>query len=229
MSKENKKDPIICPKFWFSDYVRLSGGTKIRWFLRTGIHLEEEATYKVKDRVIVTCNHNAWIEPPAIISLFLSRRIFFVIAENLIKGKKTSWFYKKMNCIVIDREKSDIKAIKEIVKQLNKEHLVVIFPEGKMSEDGTNLDFKNGAALLSLQTNSPILPLYIEPEKKGLWKSHICVGNLINPKEICDGTKSKENQKLITNMIKVRTFELKKRLHEDWKIKAKNKRKKNNN
>ena len=214
IKNKNKKDPLICPRYWLSDFVRIDGGLKVLLFLRPIMHFEEGATHKVKGRVIVTCNHNSWVEAPTMMRIFLRRRIHFLAAKILIKGKKTEWFYKRMNCIIIDRHSKDFAALRTAIRALNKERLLVIFPEGKLSEDGTNSDFKNGAALLALQTKTPILPLYIQENKSGGRRTYVCVGNLIDPNIVGDGSKSKENQQLITDMIQNKTFEMKRKLNE---------------
>ncbi len=212
MSNE-KKDPLFSFKHFFGDIFRIHAGIHIKLFLRPILHFEKGATYKVKDRVIVTCNHNSFCEPPSIIRLFIRRRIYFFATKDLVKGKKTAWFCKRINCILVDKEKKDLFALKEASKVLKKEGLLVIFPEGKLSEDGSNSDFKDGASMLALRNNAPILPLYIQENKSLGRRTHICIGNLIYPSEICNGENTKENRKLITNLIYEKTFSLKEKLN----------------
>ena len=214
-----KKDPFICPKFWLSDFVRVNGGIKYRLIYRPNYHYEDGATHKIKGRVIITCNHNTSIEPPTLFTLFLKRRLFFIIAKELIKSKRTAWFYKRLNCIPIDRQGNNFSQFKEVFNWLKKGRAIVIFPEGALSEDGSNKDFKDGAAMLSLYSNTPILPLYIQNKQNKKEKINVCIGKYFYPTDICDGKKTKENMQLITKYIQDKTFEMKERLNsnKDWK------------
>lgn len=216
--KKIKKDPFISFKFWLSDFIRLNGGIKYKLFYRPNYHFEEGASNKIKGKMIVTCNHNSTVEPPALCTLFLKRRLFFIIAKELVKSKKTAWFYKRLNCITVDRQGNNFAAIKEVLTWLKMGRILVLFPEGQLNEDGTNTEFKNGAAMISLYSNTSIMPIYIQNKEKKGEKINVCVGKAINPLEVCDGKKTKENMQLITNLVREKTFELKEKLNNGtWK------------
>lgn len=214
--KKHKKDSFFSFKYLFSDFVRINGGIKYKLFYRPKIYYEDNATLDIKGKVIVTSNHNDPVEPPTIFTLFLKRRLFFVIAKELVNNRKQAWFYKKMNCTLIDRDNTDLKGLKQLINHLNHDRLLVIFPEGAMSEDNTNLPFKQGAAMLSLYTNTPLLPLYIQHGKENNKKIYVCVGKYFYPKDITDGKKTKENIELITNYLYEKTFEMKTKLNENY-------------
>lgn len=214
--KNKKKDSFISLKYWLSDFIRLNGGIKYKLFYRPKVYFEDGATLNIKGKMIVTSNHNDPVEPPTIYTLFLKRRLFFIAAKELVNSKKQNWFYKRMNCTLIDRDNTSLNDIKTLINHLDHERLLVIFPEGAMSEDGTNLPFKSGVGMISLFANAPILPLYIQKGKNGNKKIYVCVGKYFYPTDITDGKKTKQNIEYITRYLEEITFEMKRKLNDNY-------------
>ena len=92
--------------------------------------------------------------------------------------------FRKMGSFPVDRDKADIKAIKESLRILKNNEVLGIFPEGTRNK--TNeilLPFKEGVTTIASKTNSLIVPFGIGGEyKRGKLKLNI--GEAINIKNI---------------------------------------------
>ena len=86
---------------------------------------------------------------------------------------------KRIGCVKIDRNKNDIESFKKCLNILKNGEVLIIFPEGHLSKDGTLDDFKSGAVLMAALTNTPILPVYMQKRKKSTMRSKVYLGEPI--------------------------------------------------
>lgn len=83
--------------------------------------------------------------------------------KELFKNKFINRLMIKVAGMVpVDRSGAAGEAINSLKEKLKDKWGVLIHPEGTRSKDGKIGKFKNGAALLSIETKSPIVPAYIK-------------------------------------------------------------------
>jgi 1-acyl-sn-glycerol-3-phosphate acyltransferase/long-chain acyl-CoA synthetase len=75
--------------------------------------------------------------------------------------------------IAIQREADFAKGLRALENVLDQGRPLVLFPEGKRSSSGELLPFKPGAAMLSIRSGAPIVPVWIEGVNKALPKGSI--------------------------------------------------------
>lgn len=83
--------------------------------------------------------------------------------KEYFDNKKTSWFFKMVHCIPVNRKEKDPTATLKAINVLNNGGAIGIFPEGTRNK--TNellLPFKFGAVSLAQKTNSLIVPFGIK-------------------------------------------------------------------
>jgi 1-acyl-sn-glycerol-3-phosphate acyltransferase len=66
-----------------------------------------------------------------------------------------------MNCISLERQNGDIKAIKTALRMLNDDKCLMIFPEGTRSADGMAKAPLAGIGMLACKTKTPVVPCKI--------------------------------------------------------------------
>ena len=115
--------------------------------------------------VLFCPNHISDADPPAI---FVStpRRAWFVGKSELFEIPVLGWFFAHFQGFPIKRDSADRAALRRIESLLKAGQPVVVFPEGRLSEDGVLQRVQPGAALLSLRTGAPIVPIRIENTNK---------------------------------------------------------------
>ncbi|MGN1039679.1 MAG: lysophospholipid acyltransferase family protein [Oscillospiraceae bacterium] len=114
--------------------------------------------------VIICCNHVSLIDPVAILSE-TKGKVNFLGKIELFKNKLSSWLFKKMAVIPVNRGHGSSNAIKTSVDLLNKKETLCIFPEGTRSKTKQLLSAKSGAALIAFMAKADVLPVSVRYEK----------------------------------------------------------------
>ena len=113
-----------------------------------------------KGKAIFAPNHQTLFDSP-ILLCSLHRRMYWLMKKELFENKLLGACLKGMGGIKVDRGKADIEAIKKVLFVLNKKNKpVTIFPTGTRNSSPEEInDIKNGVAMFSVKTNSPIIPM----------------------------------------------------------------------
>lgn len=116
---------------------------------------------------ILVCNHTSFSDPVALLEAFWYRRLFFLAGELAMEGKKAG-LLKQCGCIKIDRNISDIEAVRNITQLLQEGQVAVIFPQGTLVKEEEIGAIKSGATLIALKAGVPLIPVYIG-QRKNIW------------------------------------------------------------
>lgn len=110
---------------------------------------------------VIVGNHKHNFDP-VLISFATDRVINYLAKSELFKTKITKYLFEAIHCIRIDREKSDITAIKNCLKVLKSGGILGIFPEGtRIKEKTENTQIKSGAVMIASKGKVNILPVAI--------------------------------------------------------------------
>lgn len=131
---------------------------------------------------IVSCNHMSNMDPIMMDIKF--RKKFRMLAKiELFSNKFAGFFMKQYGAIPVDRNHADTNAIKQSLKVLNDGKCMTIFPQGHREksprvEDGTA---KEGVAMLSIRTNTPVVPMMFSRKIKMFRRVKLLIGAPIYP------------------------------------------------
>ncbi|MGP2657409.1 acyl-[ACP]--phospholipid O-acyltransferase [Malaciobacter sp. WC5094] len=117
--------------------------------------------------VLLLGNHVSWIDW-AVILMSTPREVRFVMHKPIYDKWYLNWLLKIFNAIPISNASSK-STMKEIAKQLDEGHVVVLFPEGSITRNGHLGEFKKGfeKILEMTQNDVSVVSFYI----RGLWES----------------------------------------------------------
>jgi long-chain acyl-CoA synthetase len=113
---------------------------------------------------ILTPNHQAYLDPFLICSVLpyrVFRQLFFVGAAEYFQTPLTRWLARQCNCVAVDPDANLVPAMKAGAFGLHHGKILMLFPEGERSIDGTVKRFKKGAAILSRHLEVPVVPVAI--------------------------------------------------------------------
>lgn len=117
--------------------------------------------------VLFVSNHQSHIDN-LIIHGFIDVPKGFVSIVEMLKVPILRTMMKYMKCVFIDR--SDIRktlhCMEAAVDILKSGHSMVIFPEGRVNEDGVLSEFKKGCLKLALRAGVPIVPITLRNTHK---------------------------------------------------------------
>ncbi len=137
---------------------------------------------KIQGGAIVAANHVSFADPFLVGVAVWYRRLFFLAAESVMKGKLRSWLLSGVGAIRIDRNTTDLEAIRRSVDVLKQGHLLSVFPQGSITQGEQLQSLKSGVVLIALQAGVPIIPMYIAPKKKWYSRRVAVMGEPLDPK-----------------------------------------------
>lgn len=114
-----------------------------------------------KGGVIVVSNHVSHLDPLVIGAAIRKRQSTFMAKSGLFKIPLIGAFVKTFS-FPVDRDIPQPSTIKEAVRRLKKGELIVMFPEGGRSKDGSILDAKRGTGLIAALSGAKVIPAYID-------------------------------------------------------------------
>ncbi len=117
---------------------------------------------------LVASNHASHLDPP-IVGCHIPRQMAFFARKTLWNGKYATWWLDGVGAIPVDRDGSDVSAIKNVLRTLQAGDAITLFPEGTRSPDGTLQPAKSGVGMIACRSRAPVLPARI-------FNSHVAFG-----------------------------------------------------
>ena len=182
----------------------------------SGVQLEIIGEHNIKDNknYIFAPNHSSFMDFP-VLFVAINKYLVFVAKKELEKIPIFKSILNVSGFIFVDRENTSdaIDSLNELKSDIkNTPRSVVVFPEGTRSSSNQLQSFKKGAAVLSINTGLPIIPVYIMGsfdwwDTKNFRKnSKKIVVNFGKP--IITENKQYEDRENITNSIKKEIIKL---------------------
>lgn len=132
---------------------------------------------------VIICNHLSNADCFMVGTCF-KKRIFFLGKKEWFKNKLVGGFLKVIGGIPIDRDATDLSAIKESFKTLKNGSSLAIFPEGTRNKtDAELLPLHGGVGMIATRAKVDVLPLFIYKKAKAFRKNYIYVGDRFSLEE----------------------------------------------
>lgn len=170
-----------------------------------------QSTFFFKGPAVIISNHNHFLDFVILLYVFAFRYIRCIVGKTLYESSKfLEIILKGFGCIKVDRFSFDMEFFFKAMDVLKKKGVVLIFPEGKFSVDGSINEFKSTAALLALQAGVPIIPVYHTANYGAFKRTDIMVGDRIYLKDYIKSKNPSEKELLeLTEMLRNKILELK--------------------
>lgn len=133
---------------------------------------------------MVISNHTSnW--DPVLVGITFAQVIHFMAKVELFKLPGIGGMFYWLQAFPVDREGSDITAIKTAMKLIREKESVCIFPEGTRNiGEKPEMEAKSGAAAIACKTGVPIVPVHITGKIRPFGKIIITAGEHIRyPRE----------------------------------------------
>lgn len=202
-----KKAPLISFRYFFYDFVRLTGWPLLIFFRPKKIYISKAAKNGFKGGFIFMANHNSMKDPFYLIACLFRRRHHFVTTNEVCSTRWKKFLFKTcFLCIEINREKFSMSSFKEITTHLERGNMISMFPEGHINVNQEELNpFKGGIVMMAYKANVAIRPVYLEKRKHWYSRLRLYVGEEFFVKEHLVG------KVLNTNTVKEVALELEKK------------------
>lgn len=110
---------------------------------------------------LIAANHLSFLDPP-LIGAQVPRQIAYFARKTLWKPGLASWWLDTVGTIPVDRDGGqDVSAIKRVLRALQDDKGLILFPEGTRSPDGQLQSAKAGVGLIACRSQVPVIPARI--------------------------------------------------------------------
>ena len=155
------------PPYTPPDYAPLFevGRKMLYGLLKLYNRVEASGYEKLPDKpFIIAPNHASYLDAFVIASVLppsIARDTFFLGEESYFRNPVASLFGKLAHVITVDINRNLKESLSKVAGVLKAGKVVVVFPEGARTRDGTLMEFKKGVGILSRELNIPIIPTAI--------------------------------------------------------------------
>ena len=155
-----------------------------------------------KGSCIIASNHTSNLDA-ILLALHTWEKKYYLGKKELFKGKLFSGFLKSIGVIKINRQISDVNAIKNCLKILKNNKKLVIFPEGTRvnNEDRSIGEVKHGVSMLACKAKVPIVPMFILRKPKLFRRNKIFIGKPFTLEEFYGRKLSSEELEQASNIV----------------------------
>jgi len=134
------------------------------WLARTlcrllgGYRVTGRANIPARGGAVICSNHISYLDPPVLGAGFVPRRTYFMAKKELFEVPVLGEMIRKCYAFPVDRGTTDREAIRHGIELLEQGELLVVFPEGGRSPDGSLQPGNIGPALMATRAHVPIIP-----------------------------------------------------------------------
>jgi 1-acyl-sn-glycerol-3-phosphate acyltransferase len=118
---------------------------------------------------IIVANHVNLLDSP-ILGVSLGRRVYFMAKEDLFHSRIIGWLAKQFGAFSVAKGRLNRRAGRTALELLANGQALIIYPEGKRSDDGKLGQGYSGAALLAVKSGAPIVPVAISGSRQLIGK-----------------------------------------------------------
>jgi 1-acyl-sn-glycerol-3-phosphate acyltransferase len=133
--------------------VALMGMFRFRW--------RNASALPADGPVLVVANHQSYLDPPLVGCAMKSRQFDFLARAGLFSKPLLGPLIVALHSVPVKESGGDPASIKEILRRLEQGRVVLVFPEGTRTTDGTIGEFKRGVAVILRRSRCPVLPVGI--------------------------------------------------------------------
>lgn len=116
---------------------------------------------------ILAGNHVSFLDPP-FFGLACRRAAYYLARDTLFRNPLANWTLRSWHCVPMSRDRGDIGALRTVLRLLNEDKAVLMFPEGTRSPDGQLQEPRAGVGMIVARANVPIVPMRIFGTERAL-------------------------------------------------------------
>ena len=109
---------------------------------------------------LLAMNHQSFLDPP-FAGISCQREIYYFGRKTLFDVPVLGFLLRRITVIGVDRDGSDVSALKAVIRVLRSGGCTIVFPEGTRTRDGNLQPAKPGAGFIIAKTLAPVVPMRI--------------------------------------------------------------------
>jgi 1-acyl-sn-glycerol-3-phosphate acyltransferase len=109
---------------------------------------------------ILAANHESMLDW-VFVARFVSRPVRFVLTREFFDQRALSWAYRSLGVIPIRDGAIELSAVRQLLTTLRRGEIVGVFPEGRITRDGTMAPGEPGVIAIAARARVAIVPVGI--------------------------------------------------------------------
>ncbi|HTR26769.1 MAG TPA: AMP-binding protein [Terriglobales bacterium] len=155
------KPDVVAEIFFFvlSRFIAMFAQDRLQFKVSGIENLPENGPY------LLCSNHQSYIDPLLLASALpwrTFRETFAVGTSEIFGAGFMRWLARQLRVVVLDPDANLVPAMRAGEFGLKHGRVLILYPEGERTNDGNLRVFRKGAAILSIHTRAPIVPIAIE-------------------------------------------------------------------
>ncbi len=110
---------------------------------------------------LIVSNHQSFFDP-VLIGVGLRREVHYMARDSLFRRRIFGRLIESLNAFPIKREGVDVAAMREAISRIRQGRLVLVFPEGTRTRDGSFGTIRRGLSLISERARATVVPAVIQ-------------------------------------------------------------------
>ncbi|MCC7408256.1 MAG: (d)CMP kinase [Phycisphaeraceae bacterium] len=112
--------------------------------------------------VLLVSNHQSFLDPIVIGTATRGRPFISLAKASLFRNRFFGGFIRSTNAIPVERGAADLAAMRRCVDLLRQGRMLLVFPEGTRTPDGTTKPFAPGTLMLIRRARPQVVPVAVE-------------------------------------------------------------------
>lgn len=178
-------EPITEKNSKVFSFIRVLATIVVHTFLPIKYHHAERVA--MDPPFVMISNHLHALDPMIMGYPVKQTQVCFLGKKELGKTRLAAWFMAEMHCILVDRHRTDMEAMRTCMKAMKMKKVLVIFPEGTRHHEGQMEQIENGASFIILRSRVPVIPVYIDRKMKLFRRTNAYIGEPIPYDDLLEG------------------------------------------
>ena len=154
-------------------------GLKVYTRIKFKVIVKGKKNVPKKCGVIFCSNHTSNFDP-VIVCSSVNRKVHYFAKKELFSTKFKNFWMRQLCAFPVDREGTDINALKLSINILKNKEALGIFAQGTRVKDGEISEAKNGVSLFALKSGVDVVPIGISADYKNNGKVIVNIGKPIS-------------------------------------------------
>ena len=157
--------------------------------------------------MIMAANHLSNWDPP-MVGTYMPRPVAYMAKEELFHNPLLGWLIRSLGAFPVDRDGTDIQAVKTAMKAIREGDNLLIFPEGTTirngvgTHDGLPAHAHSGIAVIGVRAGATLVPVFADGKKRLFHKTRIIFGKPYVPQITGRRGTSEEMQKIADDILR---------------------------
>jgi 1-acyl-sn-glycerol-3-phosphate acyltransferase len=154
---------------WYAGCRQVAG---VLFVIVFGIRVYHRERLPKSGGVLVVANHQSYLDP-ILAAVGMPRPCHPMARDTLFRVGPFRWLIRSLYAFPVRRGRADFRAIREALRHLQAGEIVLMFPEGTRTRDGSIAPLQGGPVTVALRARVPIMPLVIDGAFESWPRTHL--------------------------------------------------------